>query len=281
MDVLVTEDLVAFAVRALPFIEKDPFSTNVVAVNVGLRQAGHIAAGNALWVTALEDETVVGIAMETPPYPVFLPRLRRDVARAIADALAASGRRPPGVTGERESVAFFTRRFEQSTGVTSRRSRSMRLYVLGSLHRPAGVPGRARRATSEDAERVFDWFVGFHREAALATPAPVRPAADQRIALGEVHLWEDGGEPSALACVSEPACGVSRVGPVYTPPERRRRGYGAAITAATTEASLASGARSVMLYTDLANPVSNSIYQAIGYEPFLDSEERVFAPSTG
>jgi predicted GNAT family acetyltransferase len=61
---------------------------------------------------------------------------------------------------------------------------------------------------------------------------------------------------------------------VYTPPAYRRRGYGAAVTAHATAAALAAGAEHVVLYTDLSNPTSNSIYQKIGFVPDHEAEER-------
>ena len=63
---------------------------------------------------------------------------------------------------------------------------------------------------------------------------------------------------------------------MYTPPALRRRGYGAAVTAHATASALADGAAHVVLYTDLANPSSNSIYQQIGFAPDHDAEERAF-----
>ena len=77
----------------------------------------------------------------------------------------------------------------------------------------------------------------------------------------------------SLAGHTAQVAGSVRVGPVYTPPEHRRRGYGAAVTAATTLHALADGATQVVLFTDLANPVSNSIYQAIGYVAGADFVE--------
>ena len=68
-----------------------------------------------------------------------------------------------------------------------------------------------------------------------------------------------------------------RVGPVYTPPERRRRGFGSAVTAAVSERQLAAGRSFCFLYTDLANPTSNRIYMDIGYEPVCDSVDYDFA----
>ena len=67
--------------------------------------------------------------------------------------------------------------------------------------------------------------------------------------------------------------GMVRVGPVYTPPEHRRRGYGAAVTAAASQHALDAGAVQVVLFTDLANPTSNSVYQRIGYRPGDDFVE--------
>jgi predicted GNAT family acetyltransferase len=73
-----------------------------------------------------------------------------------------------------------------------------------------------------------------------------------------------------MAAITRQVAGMVRVGPVYTPPERRGRGYGTAATAAVSERALRAGAEEVLLYTDLANPVSNSIYQRIGYRPVED-----------
>jgi predicted GNAT family acetyltransferase len=64
--------------------------------------------------------------------------------------------------------------------------------------------------------------------------------------------------------------GMTRIGPVYTPPEHRRRGYGAAVTAVLTASALEAGATEVVLFTDLANPTSNSVYLRIGYRAVSD-----------
>jgi predicted GNAT family acetyltransferase len=72
-------------------------------------------------------------------------------------------------------------------------------------------------------------------------------------------------------------CGVGgltpngiRIGPVYTPPGLRRRGYASACVAAASQAQLDSGRRSCFLFADNANPTSNHIYLTIGYQPVSD-----------
>lgn len=68
----------------------------------------------------------------------------------------------------------------------------------------------------------------------------------------------------------------ARIGPVYTPPAARRRGYASALTAAIIRHYLDAGRRLCFLFTDLANPTSNRTYQAIGYEPVTDVNQYRF-----
>jgi hypothetical protein len=63
---------------------------------------------------------------------------------------------------------------------------------------------------------------------------------------------------------------------VYTPPELRGRGYASALTAHVSAEQLAAGRSFCFLYTDLANPTSNRIYVALGYERVCDSVEYAF-----
>ncbi len=63
----------------------------------------------------------------------------------------------------------------------------------------------------------------------------------------------------------------ARIGPVWTAPASRGRGYATALVAAASRELLDRGARRVFLTTDLANPVSNAIYARIGYRPVDDT----------
>jgi hypothetical protein len=89
-------------------------------------------------------------------------------------------------------------------------------------------------------------------------------------------LWEDG-EPVSLAAAGGPTPNGIRIGPVYTPPELRGRGYASALVAELTRVQLEGGRRFCFLFTDLANPTSNRIYQRVGYEPVTDVDQWSFA----
>jgi predicted GNAT family acetyltransferase len=155
------------------------------------------------------------------------------------------------------------------------------MYRLADLVWPEAVLGEAYQAESTESDMVAEWFAEFHDEAQPDAPIDDWTAmAQRRIESGDVHLWRTEGVRVALAAVSGAPVGVARVGPVYTPPSRRRNGYGSGVTAAATAAALALGAQHVVLYTDLANPTSNSIYRAIGYRPDHDAEERSFQSPT-
>ena len=93
---------------------------------------------------------------------------------------------------------------------------------------------------------------------------------DGRLTFGGLVFWEHDGAPVSLAGWAKPAAGLARIGPVYTPPELRGRGFGAAVTTAVTQAALDGGAGGVLLFTDLSNPTSNTLYQRLGFAPVTD-----------
>ena len=59
-------------------------------------------------------------------------------------------------------------------------------------------------------------------------------------------------------------CPVERAG-IPTPVPHRGHGYASGVVAHASKLALASGARGCTLFTDLMNPVSNRIYERIGY----------------
>ena len=67
-----------------------------------------------------------------------------------------------------------------------------------------------------------------------------------------------------------------RVNLVYTPPSLRSRGYATTCVGALTRRLLEQGNRFCFLFTDLANPTSNSIYQQLGYRPVSDTASYAF-----
>ena len=278
-------DASQFAEIASAWLASDPLSTNVIGVNLEGVLNGDRTAGEAdIWITAVDGSNVVGAAMHTPPYNLFLPRLPAGVAAEMAVALSGAGRPVRGVNGEKAAVAEFSDAWVERTGCRASLLRETRMYRLESLRPPAGdvAPGGdVRVAVEGDGDLVREWFLRFHAEAVPDAPLAATAFVERRLSAGELWLWCASGAPVSLAAHSAAAGGVARIGPVYTPPEHRRRGYGSAVTARATLAAMRAGATTVVLYTDLANPTSNAIYQDIGYVSDHDGQERTFHTGSG
>ena len=275
------DDAALFCERASPYLEADPFSSSVIAVH-----ASAVATGmrpqrpDDVWATVEEDGKVIGLAMHTPPHKLFLARMPAAAAVALAGSLAQLDRSLPGASGERAAVAAFASNWAERSGCPSELEVAMRMYRLNRLLRPSGIPGRPRRAGAADVELLCSWLAAFHDEVQPHAPSEDwAESAARRVAAGQFQIWEREGEALSLAAFSHPAAGVSRIGPVYTPPRARGHGFASAVTAHATAAALAAGARHAVLYTDLANRTSNAIYRAIGYEVDHDAEERRFVPN--
>jgi GNAT superfamily N-acetyltransferase len=150
---------------------------------------------------------------------------------------------------------------------------AQRMFRLDTVEPPVGVPGRLRAGTPSDRELVIDWLAAFGAEALPDHPrTDPSPLADRVLARGDgLWLWEIGGEPVSMLTTAAPAAGVVRINTVYTPQSRRGNGYASAGVAAASQRAIDQGADACTLYTDLANPTSNQIYQAIGYYPVGDA----------
>ena len=147
-----------------------------------------------------------------------------------------------------------------------------RLFRLDELVPPAPMPiGSARLATPADLDLLMEWLHAFRDEAEPQSTAMSRPMLERRIELELFWFWfDEEGNPVSMAGRNVTIAGVSRVGPVYTPPEHRKRGYAAAVTAACTQHALDTGAGQLVLFTDAKNPTSNGVYQRLGYRHIED-----------
>ncbi|MFI6098294.1 GNAT family N-acetyltransferase [Lentzea sp. NPDC051213] len=188
-------------------------------------------------------------------------------APAVAEALR--GRKIDEITGTRDRVEAFRTQWRDG----GRELYALRLYQLEELAVP-DVPGQARQATPADDALITEWWIAFAAELdGLTREAAEKRAMDSRwMSAGHV-LWQVDGVPVSWAGSTTPVGGVSRIGPVYTPPEHRRHGYGAAVTAAVSQWAHEAGAEHVVLTADLANPTSNSVYMGIGFRAVSDWSE--------
>ncbi|MFD9126890.1 GNAT family N-acetyltransferase [Kitasatospora sp. NPDC059571] len=272
-----TSDPDAFRDAAADFLTADPAANTVLLTlfdRIG-KDGPHVyGAADPLfgWWRRGPSGPVEGAFVQTPPFPPRLGRMPAEAAGALAGALHDRGFEVTGVGGARAEAEEFAAAWTAAAGTPPARVVvEERLHRLGEPVPPEREPsGRARPADRNDRALLVDWYGAFLAEIAEHRPADVAALVDSRLADGGLYLWEDGGRPVSLAGVSPVIAGMSRVGPVYTPPRLRGRGYASGLVAAVSAHAPALGAREVLLYTDVANPTSNSIYRKLGYLPVAD-----------
>jgi uncharacterized protein len=263
------EDFLTFAGPFL--VEREAEHNLILGVTGNLRDAPETFDPDPYLATVTAGGRVVAATMQTPPFQLVLSEI--DDPRAL-EVLAAdlAGRSLPGVLGPVELVGAFVEMRTARGGAPGHLHVSERIFRLTDVRPPRPVAGHSRIAEPDDRDLVTRWVDAFMREAlSEADPAEVAANTDRWLA-GQgrtLYLWEDG-EPVSLAGVGGPTPNGIRIGPVYTPPEARNRGYASALVAAVSQAELDRGRRFCFLFTDLANPTSNHIYETIGYERVRD-----------
>lgn len=214
------------------------------------------------------------VAIRTPPHALVLSACSDAGALdVLLDAVMAlpPEEQPDGVLGPADVAAEFVKRWP-GPGTPTLQMRE-RIYRLDQVRAVTGVAGRPVRAAERDRPRLTEWFSMFHAEALPGEPFDAEETVGRWLASPErrqLWFWEVDGEPVSLAGAGNATLNGIRLGPVFTPQEHRGRGYASALTADLSQRLLDSGRSFTTLFTDLANPTSNSIYTRIGYRPVVD-----------
>lgn len=265
----------AFLAQAGEFLGAREAQHNLILGLSSRLRAAPLLYGEPAYFAVVEDGgRVVGVTMRTPPHNLIVSELDDETAiqELVDDARSAFGSLP-GVVGPKEPVGWFAEAWAAATGVEARIELAQRAFRADHVDAPSGVPGSMRAYERSDRELAARWMDAFAEEALPeAPPGTSEEFVDHREEDPDAGLvlWEHEGRTVSMAGFGGRTPNGIRIGPVYTPPELRGHGYASALTAAITQRLLDGGLRFCFLFTDLANPTSNSIYQRIGYEPVSD-----------
>jgi uncharacterized protein len=232
--------------------------------------------------TVEEGGDVIAAALMTPPFgPVLSLGFVTQGLKLLAEDLHELYPTLPGILGPIDTARSFAEIWKDLSRQPYRRKRADRVHRLERVIPVEGVPGTFRRATETDRELLTEWFVAFGKEV-LGEDTDSQSAGrsvDAYLATEGMglYLW-DNEEPVSIAGRSRPTPSGATVNYVYTPPEHRNKGYASACVAALSQLLLEEGYRYCFLFTDLANPTSNHMYKAVGYEPVCDLDEYEFGP---
>jgi len=263
------------------------------------------------FVTVERGEELLVAAIMTPPHKLVIYADSPDRGEAfhlIVQDLLANHWRAPGVLGAPPVAEGFARAWADVTGERVTQGMRQRVYALtqvnpppvthGSLgervtqgmrqrvysltqvNPPPVTHGSLRVAKKTDLPLLTQWALAFHHEAVPNNPlSDVEELVRRKTEQAEIVIWEDGN-PVSMAARARPTANGVAVNLVYTLPEQRRKGYASACVASLSQRLLDSGFKFCCLFTDLANPVSNSLYKKIGYNPVCDFTEYIFTAAT-
>jgi predicted GNAT family acetyltransferase len=238
-----------------------------------------------------EDDHLLLASLRTPPYNLILAYIpnagtlgeRLDQALdLLARDVRLSYPELPGVMGQAGVAERFARRWRALSGQSYELRFHERAFRLSAVRPMAPPPGALVPATAADRDLLVRWSLDFGVEALGDSDlAEAERMVDARLGAGDplargLYLWVDGA-PVSMAGYSGPTPHGIRVGPVYTPPELRGRGYASALVAQMSQALLDGGRSFCFLFTNLANPTANHIYEEIGYEAVVDMDVYTFA----
>ena len=244
--------------------------------NILLRQPT-VYPAKLLWAVE-RDGSVVGAALRTPPHNLALARpAEEDAIGVLARAIAEEDPGLPGVTGALPEADRFAVAWSTLTGHAWRAVMGQGVYALRAVLEVPMATGAPRKAVGDDLDLVLGWLSAFEQE---VVPPRIRSEPEERRRRAEAvfssdeggyWLWEEAGHPVSMTGVGSLTPNGIRVGPVYTPPDLRGRGFATSLVASVSREHLSAGLRFCFLHTDLANPTANAIYQRIGYERVCDS----------
>jgi GNAT superfamily N-acetyltransferase len=276
----ISNDWDEFAFAALDYLAVEPEQNTLAITTLDGVISGRFRDPPPTFGWHRGGSSIDGAFLITPPHVLILvgdDQIGSDLGRR----LRGDGFIVPGVNAVPDAANAFCSTYLQDGELAAELVERMLLYRLEDLvDPPISATGAGRLATGERFDLCLRWFEEMRAEVGGGVGGDLSDLVDRRIASRLVWLWETDGEPVSLAARSPDAAGVARIGPVYTPPHRRRRGFASAVTYVCARDALDRGSTSVVLFTDRANPTSNAIYQTIGFRPIGERAVMLFRPRT-
>jgi RimJ/RimL family protein N-acetyltransferase len=243
----------------------------------GLADRGERHQGT--YAAALRDGEIVGVAAHAWNGLVLLQAPTRELADVVKLATARSRRSVRGFAGPWGQVVAARKALELEELAASLEScEDLFSLDLRAMVDPEllAAPGTvARRAAPGDLELLTQWRHDYMVEALHAAPGEgLREASrDEMRRMIEERtgfVLETASARVAFSGFNARLPDVVQIGGVFTPRERRGRGYARAIVAASLREARAAGVERAILFTDRLNIAARRAYVALGFEPVGD-----------
>ena len=223
-------------------------------------------------VTVENNRETVATAIQTPPRRLLLAKSKSlEAIKLIAENIALQNKSLPGAIGLKSQAAIFARAWQSLTGQSFELAVAMKIHQLETIQPINTASGKLRLARKGDRELLIEWIEAFEKEALgdNAVQSDYQSWFENNIRKQSLYVWQNKIPVSMTTFGGATPNGI-RIGGVYTPPKYRGKGYATSCVAAVSQHLLNTGYKYCFLFTDMANPTSNHIYQKIGYQPVCE-----------
>lgn len=248
-----------------------------MALSILHERIAHPHPGRYWWT--VEDDRVSGFAFRTPlTFMAGVTPMSVGAVHALVERMADDIPDLSGMYSEAATAATFAGRWTERRRVGAEPVEGQRLYWLDAVNEVPRPTGTMRVVTGDEHDLMVRWMEAFHAETgAGGGTLELEDTIRRRTHDGMLWIWDDDGIAATAMAVPSTA-GAVRVGFVYTDPGRRGRGYAQALVATLSRQALDAGATACLLYTQLSNPTSNSIYRRVGYRAVSEITRYDFRP---
>jgi predicted GNAT family acetyltransferase len=236
----------------------------------------HLKLGSYL-ATVQENGEVIGVALYIPPQKLVLSRMPADAVELLAQDLKKNQIFPEGIVAPSEVADRFAKIWSELNPLSIEPGLMLTFYRLGKLQPIALAAGQMRRAWLEDLPLIETWSQAFVNETRLKEdPKETKSIARKTIESRRLFVWDHKGIVAMAGFSGNTPNGV-RINMVYTPPEHRGQKYAQSCVVKLNELLLQTGKKTSFLFCERANPMTNHLYQKIGYEALLEFNEYYFS----
>ncbi|HFK1399941.1 GNAT family N-acetyltransferase [Bacillus cereus] len=265
----VYEEVVNFKKEVIPFLEKNEQENNLI---LGVLQ---MVQQPIFMGVAKQEEEVAVVFLQTEEKKQIIVATSEMVEEAIvelAKKLAEVYPNVPGLIGNKKVV----QRLAEEIAVLENKKMNVVMeqgvYALQQVKKKWTEEGIFREINSDELPVIEKWIYQFCEDVNLpTTKEEAEQTAHTLITNHRLFGLEIDGKLVSVAAKTRPTKNNITINFVYTPKEERKKGYASNCVAALSQRMLDEGYKTTTLYTDLANPTSNKIYQEIGYEQIAES----------
>mgnify|MGYP000847703953 FL=1 len=250
---------------------------NIIVGHEGKDKTDWRDPANWLMATVSDANGIQLTALMTPPHNITLYATDNVINLKAINCLidGIKDYDIPGVITEKNLAECFAKEYTARKGLTYKTTMNQRIYELKAVNPDIKQFGVVRLLDEKDMYFFPYWLEAFNAASTYGKTEMSIPQDEKlyryRLSTKKIYVLEVNGIPVSMAGYTrelQTAIGVSFV---YTPPYYRGKGYASSCVAQLSQMALDKGFTKCVLYTDLLNPTSNSIYQKIGYTPVCDS----------